>query len=95
MEIPSTEIANSFFIKTKCNYYDFTFDVDAEIDNSLRILTDNKKAFQELRLEYRDQGVYQTIVKKERIHSIWEERSKSSDNRPYPEELPRKEFIAV
>lgn len=95
LKVPTTTITNAFFIQTKCMYKNFVFDVEQEQDESYRIVTASKDAFQELNLEFRDREVYQTTVKKNELEEIWEERKESYDGLSFPIGVSSREKISL
>jgi hypothetical protein len=86
-DVLKKEINNAFFIKTKCLYKKNEFDLQSIENNIALIVTDDKNAFNELNLELRDRGVYQLSVNKSDLEKVWEVRSKSSLQLPFPMNL--------
>lgn len=85
MDIPISEIVNGFFVRTRCIYKSYEFDANTLIDGKyIGIVTDNKEAFENLNLEFRDRGVYQTEIKIHELEKLWEERTPSNFNLPMP-----------
>ncbi|PBQ32465.1 hypothetical protein CNR22_12015 [Sphingobacteriaceae bacterium] len=93
--IKKSEISNSFFVTTKALYRNFPFDISKISEDSYRIVTDDKVAFESLSLELYDRGVYHKIISKDAIEKIWEERTKSNYNFPFPVTLSPIEEISL
>jgi len=91
--IPKKDLNNAFFIETLCIYNGYNFQVENNKGMFLRILTDSSEARDNLNLEWRDRGVYQTVVEINKLDTLWEERTKSTYNVPFPNELIHSKLI--
>jgi hypothetical protein len=78
------EISNAVFIKTKCVYKNYEFDLIPLNENKMAIVTDSKDACEKLNLETREMGVYQKEVERKELERIWEIRSVSIFGLPMP-----------
>ena len=56
-------------------------------ENIIGIVTDDKNAFEDLKLEFRDRGVYQKEIKINELDKLWEERTQSTHDLPLPKGL--------
>jgi hypothetical protein len=94
--VSEKNISNALFIKTKCIYKGYQFDVSTSTaDNMIGIVTDDKVAYEKLNLDFREPGVYQKEVFIIDVDKLWEEYSPSSLNLPMPEGLPKERVIEI
>lgn len=85
LNLKKEEVLNALFIRTKCIYKGYEFDLTALNDNKYGIVTESKEAYEQLNLEYRDRGVYQLEVELDELEKIWEIRERSTYDLPLPE----------
>lgn len=91
--IPKQDLKNAFYMETRCMFRGYEFHVENNNGTFLRILTDSSEAQEKLNLEWRDRGVYQTVVEINELDMLWEERTKSPFNIPFPDDLIHSKFI--
>jgi hypothetical protein len=90
------EISCAFFIKTRGIYKGYQFDVSQlNQKNVIGIVTDNKQAYEHLKLDFRERGVYQKEIFICELDKLWEEYSPSSLNLLMPEGLPKERIIDI
>jgi hypothetical protein len=88
LDVSKAEVENAFSVRTLGIYRGYQFDVhNINVENTIGIVIDNKSAFEDLNLEFRDRGVYQREIKITELDQLWEERSQSSLDLPLPEGL--------
>ena len=93
-DLQKTEIWNAFFIKTRGIYKGYQFDVCwLNLNNVIGIVTDDKQVYENLKLDFRERGVYQKEIHINELERLWEEYSLSSLNLPMPEGIPKVRFI--
>jgi hypothetical protein len=85
--IEKSLLKNSFYIKSKCIYKGFEFNIENNNGKSIRILTENNLAYEKLNLEIRDRGMYQTVVKLNELEKLWEVRTDSHLHKNIPSYL--------
>jgi hypothetical protein len=90
------EISNAFFIKTLGVFKGYQFDISQlNQKNLIGIITDNKQAFEDLNLDFRERGVYQKEILICELDLLKEEYSPSSLDLPIPEGLPKERIIEI
>ena len=88
LDVSKEEIDNAFSIRTYGIYKGYKFDVNKlNGENIIGIVTDDKNAFEDLKLEFRDRGVYQKEIKINELDKLWEERTQSTHDLPLPKGL--------
>ena len=93
-DVPQETVLNAFFIKTKGIYKGYRFDVfSLNLNNLIRIVTDEKTAYENLKLDCRDRGVYQKEIFLDELDELLEEYSPSSLNLSIPAGLPKERII--
>lgn len=86
-DLPKEEISNAFFVKTKCIYRGFQFDISGVTNDIFHLSTDDKIAYNELNLYFLDRSVYTIDVKKQELERLWEEYTSSELGLPMPKEV--------
>jgi hypothetical protein len=88
LDLSKREVDNAFSVRTRGIYRSYQFDVNnINVENTIGIVTDNKNAFEDLKLEMRDRGVYQKEIKIIELDKLWEERSQTTLDLPLPKGL--------
>lgn len=93
LDVNKNELTNATFILTKCFHHDFEFVLNKEQNGIFYASTDDKKAYEDLNLNFLDRSHYTTELALDDIDEIWEEYSPSSLGLPMPEGLPDKKTI--
>lgn len=95
-DLPKQEISNAFFIKTVGVYKGYQFDISQlNLNNVIGIVTDDKQAYENLNLDFREKGVYQKEIFINELDKLWEVYLPSLLNLPMPEGLPNEHIIEI
>jgi hypothetical protein len=90
IDLLKEQILNAFSIRTYGIYKGYQFDVNQlNKDETIGIVTSDIQAYENLKLDFRDRGVYQKEVLKIELEKIWEEYSPSPLKLPMPDGLPK------
>src|ERR1044072_7587176 len=81
----ATDIENSYKVETFAQYAGHKWQVDRKDGDKLRLSIGYNVDLPDVKMV--DRGWYETWVEKKKIEKLWEERSDSGYNFPYPEGL--------
>ena len=94
LDLSKEQVSNAFSVRTYGIYKGYQFDICQLNENdSIGVVTDDKRAYERLNLDFRDRGVYQKEVKINELEKLWEEFTPSKLNLPMPEGIEKKKII--
>lgn len=93
-KVATSEITNSFSYIVKCRKNGYVLKVFIFVgDDKLIAYSNHRPTIDTLQLECVEKGGYEKEFLISELDAIWEERSEGYDGLPYPEGLPRIEYI--
>lgn len=94
LPIEQAEISNAYLVETFALYKKFNFQVDRFEDGKYRLTSSENEAFEKLQLHMVDRGWYDIWVAPEEIERMWEERTPTGLEFPFPEGLEKEQEVS-